>query len=261
MSDNKLFIEERGSHHSQTIIFLHASGSSSRMWQHHVVALENDFHCIVVDLPGHGNSLDVEWTSFDEVTEMIAQIIKERAHGRPHLVGLSLGGGVVLTLLESHADLFERAIVDGMSHRPIKGYWKVIGGVYLISWLKNTRMIANIMRGMMTKDGVPEDECQSFVSDLQHTSNCSFRRAMSQANLLTLDLTFSNPIFFVSGEHDSETMHESHKLLASQNLASECAYYPNKGHAWLFSDVKTHIQLVKYFFKNSSFPEKLKRFD
>lgn len=46
----KLFTKEYGPSNDQTIIFLHASGSSSRMWHHHVKALKEDFHCITVDL-------------------------------------------------------------------------------------------------------------------------------------------------------------------------------------------------------------------
>ncbi|EGD29331.1 hypothetical protein HMPREF9381_1458 [Streptococcus sanguinis SK72] len=48
--------------------------------------------------------------------------------------------------------------------------------------------------------------------------------------------------------------------MAQKNARSECAYYPDKGHAWLFSDVDTHIQLLRYFFQNAAFPEKLKGF-
>ena len=75
---------------------------------------------------------------------MIADIIKNRAHGKPHLVGLSLGGSLVLKLLEKHADLFDRAIVDGACHHPIKGYRKVIAGVYIISLFKNTKLIGQL---------------------------------------------------------------------------------------------------------------------
>ena len=114
------------------------------MWAHHITELKNDFHYIAVDLPGHGSSRDIGWTNFNDVTEMIADIIKNRAHGKPHLVGLSLGGSLVLKLLEKHADLFDRAIVDGACHHPIKGYRKVIAGVYIMSLLKNTKLIGQL---------------------------------------------------------------------------------------------------------------------
>lgn len=255
-----LFIEETGQEQKQTIIFLHASGSSSKMWQHHIAALKNDFHCVAIDLPGHGNSRDIEWTNFADVTEMIADIIKVKAHGKPHLVGLSLGGGLVLNLLAKHTDLVERAVVDGMAHYPIKGYRKVIAGVYVMSLLKNTKLVAKLMSSMMAKDGVPEEEYRSFVADLQQASKRSFHRAMSQANLLRINLRVDNPVFFVSGGKESGSIHESHQLLVSKNPASECAYYPDKGHAWLFSDVTTHIQLVQYFLQRAAFPNQLRRF-
>ena len=127
------------------------------MWAHHIAELKNDFHCIAVDLSGHGSSRDIGRTNFNDVTEMIADIIKNRAHGKPHLVGLSLGGSLVLKLLEKHADLFDRAIVDGACHHPIKGYRKVIAGVYIMSLLKNTKLMGNLMAKMMQKDGVPEE--------------------------------------------------------------------------------------------------------
>ncbi|MGT2929133.1 alpha/beta fold hydrolase [Streptococcus dentasini] len=255
-----LFIEETGQEQKQTIIFLHASGSSSKMWQHHIAALKNDFHCIAIDLPGHGNSRNIEWTTFDDVTEMIASIIKAKAHGKPHLVGLSLGASLILKLLVKEADLVGQAIVDGSSHQPIKGYRKVIAGVYVMSLLKNTKLVAKLMSSMMAKDGVPEEEYRSFVADLQQASKRSFHRAMSQANLLRINLRVDNPVFFVSGGKESGSIHESHQLLVSKNPASECAYYPDKGHAWLFSDVTTHIQLVQYFLQRAAFPNQLRRF-
>ena len=75
-----------------------------------------------------------------------------------------------------------------------------------------------------------------------------------------VDINLSNPAFFVSGGKEAETIHDWHRRLADKNARSECAYYPGKGHAWLFSDVDTHIQLLGYFFQDAAFPEKLKRF-
>ena len=113
---------------------------------------------------------------------------------------------------------------------------------------------------MMQEDGAPAQDVQHFVADFQSAERRSFRRAMSQANLLRLNLQFDNPAFFVSGGKEAETIHDWHRRLADKNARSECAYYPDKGHAWLFSDVDTHIQLLRYFFQGATFPEKLKRF-
>ena len=169
-----LFIDERGEQNPKSIIFLHASGSSSQMWRHHVAALEQDFHCILVDLPGHGASRDIEWTNFDDVVEMIVAVIKNKAHGKPHLVGLSLGGSLILKLLEKHSSLIDKVIVDGASPQPIKGYRKIIAIVYLMSFLKNTKFVANLLTKMMQEDGAPVQDVQRFVADFQRAERRSF---------------------------------------------------------------------------------------
>lgn len=116
------------------------------------------------------------------------------------------------------------------------------------------------MTKMMQDDGVAEEDCRGFIDDLQRASRKSFRRAMLQANLLRITANFDNPVFSVSGGKESKSIHESHKELARKNRLSNCAYYPNKGHAWLFSDIDTHIQLLRYFFQDEAFPDKLKGF-
>ncbi len=116
------------------------------------------------------------------------------------------------------------------------------------------------MTKMMQDDGVAEEDCRGFIDDLQRASRTSFRRAMLQANLLRITANFDNPVFFVSGGKESKSIHESHKELVRKNRLSDRAYYPNKGHAWLFSDIDTHIQLLRYFFQDGAFPDNLKGF-
>lgn len=116
------------------------------------------------------------------------------------------------------------------------------------------------MTKMMQDDGAAEEDCRGFIDDLQRASRTSFRRAMLQANLLRITANFDNPVFFVSGGKESKSIHESHKELVRKNRLSDRAYYPNKGHAWLFSDIDTHIQLLRYFFQDGAFPDKLKGF-
>ncbi len=260
MDFNQLYIYERGRQNAQSILFLHASGSSSRMWEKHIAVFESDFHCIAVDLPGHGNSKQTEWTTIDEVADTIAEIIKNKSLGKIHIVGLSLGGSLILKLLEKHPTLIDKAIIDGASAVPIKGTWLIVAMAYLGSFFIKTKMAAALMSKMMAEGGVSEENSQLFIEDLSKTSPKSFRKAMIQACLLKLDLKnihFENPMFLVSGEKESETMHDSHRILAQKNAHSRCAYYPNQNHAWVFSDFDTHIQMVKCFLQEDIFPDKL----
>ena len=84
---------------------MHGVGTSGWMWARQVAALA-DFHCLNVDLPGHGRSNRETWVSLADTAAQIAEIIQERAtNRRAHIVGLSLGGYVALALLDRHADV------------------------------------------------------------------------------------------------------------------------------------------------------------
>jgi len=253
-----LFVYESGKQHTKTIVFLHGSGSNSNMWLKHIAALDNAFHCLAPDFPGHGKSNQIEWTNLDEVADAVAGLIKTKGHGKVHVVGLSLGGSSIYKLLDRYPELIDKAIIDGASAVPIKGSAFVIFGVNLTSpFLKTNLMMQAMAKGI----GIPQEEYPSFKQDIMMVSRKSFRSAMSQANRLKVDMIncdFSTPTFFVSGGTESETMHNSHYILSKKIPGCECTCYPGKGHAWMVSDVNTHIQLVKYWFANNVFPAQLK---
>lgn len=256
----ELFVYESGKQHAKTIVFLHGSGSNSNMWLKHIAALESTFHCLAPDFPGHGKSNHIEWTNLDEVAGSVAEIIKTKGHNKVHVVGLSLGGSLIYKLLEKFPELIDKTIIDGASAVPIKGSAFVIFGVTLTSPFLKTNLMMKIMAQSLE---IPDKEYASFENDIKMVSRKSFRKAMSQANRLKINLdkcSFSTPTFFVSGEKESETMHNSHSVLAKKLPKSECACYPAKGHAWMVSDVNTHIQLAKYWFLNEEFPAALKSF-
>lgn len=255
-----LYVYESGKEHAKTIVFLHGSGSNSNMWLKHIAALESNFHCIAPDFPGHGKSNQIEWTNLDDVACKVAEIIKTKGHGKVYIVGLSLGGSLIYKVLEKYPELIDKAIIDGASAVPIKGAPFIIFGVTITSPLLKTNMM---MRAMAKGIGIPEEEYPSFQADIRMVSRKSFRKAMAQANRLKMDVencSYSTPTFFVSGETESETMHNSHRVLSKQIPGSESALYPAKGHAWMVSDVNTHIQLTKYWLMNDEFPAILKSF-
>ena len=213
----RLFMDEGGLQNTKSIVFFHDLGSSNQVWRYHMATLRHDFHCLLVDLPGHGNSRDIEWTNFDDVAEIVADAIKDRARGKPHLVGFALGGYLILKLLEKHADLVDKVIVDGAGHRPITSNRKGITVAHLLPLLKNTRIVAQLLTMIMRENGVPELDCRILIEDLQRARRKSVQRAMSQAATLKVDAAFDNPGLFVSGEYEAAAIHDSHRILAQKN--------------------------------------------
>lgn len=105
---------EQGPSTAPTTIFLHGAGVSRWMWRGQLAAVP-DLHCILPDLPGHGQSRSVAWESIPAAAAQIADLIRNRAHGgRANVVGLSLGGVIGLQLVADHPDVVARAMLTGV---------------------------------------------------------------------------------------------------------------------------------------------------
>jgi pimeloyl-ACP methyl ester carboxylesterase len=114
-----LHVHESGSPNAPTIVFLHALGLSSWMWNEQITALQANYHCLAIDLPANGESYQTEWRSFADTAAQIAPIIREKAvAGKAHVVGLSLGGFAALHLLRDHADVVDSMVISGVATKP-----------------------------------------------------------------------------------------------------------------------------------------------
>src|SRR5690349_13594249 len=116
-----MFVHESGSADRPTIIFLHGNGANGTMWKTHMERLV-DYHCLAPDFPGYGRSHAQEWVSLQETANQIVELIrKSTVNAHAHLVGLSLGGSVVITLLSQASEHVDHAIVDGAGVLPLPG--------------------------------------------------------------------------------------------------------------------------------------------
>ncbi len=86
----------------ETVVFIHGNLSSSVFWEQTMSALRDDFFCIAPDLRGFGGTepLKVDATlGLDDMAEDILALVDFLKVSKFHLVGHSMGGGVVMKLL------------------------------------------------------------------------------------------------------------------------------------------------------------------
>jgi pimeloyl-ACP methyl ester carboxylesterase len=91
-----------------TVVFIHGNVSSSLFWQPTMLALEPNIRALAIDLRGFGDSetLPVDGTrGVRDFSDDVATVLAELGLGPVHLVGWSMGGGVVLQYLLDHTDL------------------------------------------------------------------------------------------------------------------------------------------------------------
>jgi pimeloyl-ACP methyl ester carboxylesterase len=88
------------------VLFLHGGWSDGREWRLQMEALSDEFDVVAWDAPGCGGSddppLDFGMAGYADAVAGLAAALDL---ARPHLVGLSFGGGLALAGYERHPDL------------------------------------------------------------------------------------------------------------------------------------------------------------
>lgn len=100
-----------------TVVLLHGFMGSSLDWDPLTACLEDDYHCLAVDLPGHGMSRDVDLPrlGYEEIGAVLMDTLRRANVHRPHLLGYSLGGRLALHLAMRHPDAFASLILESTS--------------------------------------------------------------------------------------------------------------------------------------------------
>src|SRR5215217_1654694 len=88
------------------LVLLHGGLADSREWRRQLEGLADEFTVLAWDAPGCGGSSDPPATfRLPDYADCLAQFIQALELGRPHVGGLSWGGGLALELYRRHPQL------------------------------------------------------------------------------------------------------------------------------------------------------------
>lgn len=219
----ELSVEEQGPGGAPTILFLHGGGGGGWMWRPQVEAFSPDYHCLVPDLPEQGRSRAVSPFTIQSAAAQMADLIRSRAHGgQAHVVGLSLGAQVLVSLLSQNPDLVRRAIVSSAIVRPLSGMsWispGIIGASYnlFMAPLKNSDWWINLNRKYAA--GVPAEYAAQFKSEFQGETRDGFTHIMLENLAFRLPSGLEKvtaPTLVVVGQKEYGAMRQSARDLAA----------------------------------------------
>jgi pimeloyl-ACP methyl ester carboxylesterase len=257
----ELYVHESGTPGAPAIVFLHANGASGGMWDRHMRRLAG-YHCLAPDLPGHGRSNQLPWTSLDNTTQQVVGLIEERIPARQaHVVGLSLGGVVAHTLLAHRPELLDRVVIDGAGVLPSRGVglWKL--GMALIAPLIHRKWVISLLYRALGGD--PDDPAgqAAFAVDLRAVSPSAFRRAFADANdnhrFSKAELSASCPTLLVAGEREPGAVRASNAALAAMMPNAVARFAPGGGHGWLAGAAELHVRMVEAWITGQQLPAEL----
>jgi pimeloyl-ACP methyl ester carboxylesterase len=228
-----LAFSESGPPSAPTIVFLPGAGAGGWMWRQPVAQLEQDYHCLRPDLPGHGQSQDAGEFSMANAVRAVADLIFTRAHGgTAHLVGLGLGAQVGAGVLAVAARLAQRSLLSGASTQPVLGANLIPPAMRLVAPFKDSDwLVRAALRGL----GLPEEYYPEFAADTRRTSALALGR-MFRANLnfrvppgLTRLVT---PVLVLVGEHEPRRMRRAARELSAAMLGGQSLLAAGQGHHW-----------------------------
>jgi pimeloyl-ACP methyl ester carboxylesterase len=157
-----LFVRESGPAGAPAIVFLHGGEYSGRSWQP-VVERMPRYHCLVPDLPQHGESFQRGPFEIGGAAVAVAELVRSRVGtGRVHLVGLSLGAQVGTQLLAIAPELVDRAVLCGtiVDAMPVVRVTAPLLG--LVAWISRS---VTIRRKRLT--GVPSAKIDDHREDVR----------------------------------------------------------------------------------------------
>lgn len=112
--------QEYGNQSGPFMLFLHGGGVSSWMWEKQIQYFKN-YHCVVIDLPGHGSNAHIEDFTIEESATRLVEFIKQFANEKKIIViGFSLGAQVLIQSLSLAPNLIDYAVINSALVRPSK---------------------------------------------------------------------------------------------------------------------------------------------
>lgn len=100
-----------------SLVFVHGFGGNKDTWNRLIEELDDRYHVIVVDLPGHGESVSKKTLSYTitDQAERLHKFLEARKLKNIYLFGHSMGGAVVLRYTGNHINNVKALIlIDSM---------------------------------------------------------------------------------------------------------------------------------------------------
>lgn len=96
----------------ETILFIHGLASYIPAWKNNVSALQTDYRCIAIDLPGYGKSSKGNYkVSMDFFAEVIYDFCTKMNIKNVVLAGHSMGGQIAISTALKYPDLVSKLIL------------------------------------------------------------------------------------------------------------------------------------------------------
>ena len=246
-----IYTRESGKPGSPAIVFLHGGGLSSQSWLPVMERLD-DFYCLAPDLPEQGQSKAIPYSiggSADAVVEIIREKVPQR---KVHLVALSLGGPVALTLLRTVPEMIDHVILSGSSGHFSR--WLAEVGKSTL-WMYRLYKKDYLVKATLKQQGIPEQYADLMREDLYQSISPDFmRHYMTDLARWEMPDRVDSPMLIVVGEKEPKASYGISRGYLKRYPGSCGVVAAGMSHAWCLQSPELFAGMVRAWISNQPLP-------
>jgi pimeloyl-ACP methyl ester carboxylesterase len=232
----RVAFERRGK--GPPLVLLHGWPSNSREWRRQLDGLSDEFTVVAWDAPGAGRSSDPPETwRLSNWADCLSSFIAALGLQRPHVAGLSWGGGLALELYRRHPDV-PRSLVLVSAYAGWAGSLPAdVVQERLRLYLRNSELpseawVPAVIETLLTDEATGEmiDELTSILSDFHPAPLRTAIRAFAEADLREVLSQISVPTLLIYGDIDVRAPKPVWEALHAGIARSDLVVLPGVGH-------------------------------
>jgi pimeloyl-ACP methyl ester carboxylesterase len=220
------------------LVLLHGGWSDGREWRYQLDGLSADFDVIAWDAPGCGGS-DAPPGDADLATyaDAVADLVDALGLDRPHLGGLSFGGGLAIAVYRRHPELV-RSLVLASAYAGWKGSLPPaevaarLGRVRSEIHRPPDTWVDDYLPGFFAGAVTPEviRLVRSIMLDVRPAGTLSMLTAFAEADLRPVLPTIAVPTLLLYGTEDVRSPRAVSDALHAAIPHSDLVLLPGVGH-------------------------------
>lgn len=248
---------------AEWVVFIHGAGGSSAVWYKQLKDFKKEFNLLLIDLRGHGKSIDLSkaiWNeeyTFQAVTKDILEVLNHLNTPPAHLMGVSLGTIIARQLAELEPHRVKSLIMAGavtrltLQSRVLVFFGNTFKKIIPYMWLY--RLFAFIIMPLKQH----AESRNLFVTEAKKLCQKEFIRWFKLTKDINPLLRYFKekdlgiPTLYVMGDQDVMFL-EPVKNLVQQHKNSVLKILEKCGHVVNVEQPELFNQLSTHFIKNNS---------
>ena len=253
-----LACDESGPPEAPSLLCVHDARHGRWFWEGLRTALP-DYHALVPDLPGHGESADLPFVSISDCADRLVALIRARAHKRVvSAIGVGLGAQILLDLMARHPGRIGRAVLCRARVRPEPD-------TGLTRW---TRRLAATWPGRQARlatrlreHGIPEPLHASWIDADKRLDHRTQERLRTATQTFTPPAGVTDvavPTLLLTGERESDIVRHSAEDLVSLMRHARSGTVADSGPWWPLATPELVVAAVRAWLEQRPLPEAIR---